>query len=154
MISTQVPVFGLFAVLGGGCCFPSCLTVANFMLLAAIGFSRNTVTPSGLRWPSRQQRLLGSGMLGAFRVFKARLRALRSFRRFMNIFGLIADRRNHCVPLVPQSLRNVSSRSLRDTSILTAPSEKRVPSKSIGIALSQAPDSLVETAANQVQAAR
>ncbi|KAL7668609.1 hypothetical protein ACOME3_009305 [Neoechinorhynchus agilis] len=33
----------------------------------------NTVTPSGLR-PSSRQKLLGSRMLGAFTVFKARLR--------------------------------------------------------------------------------
>ncbi|KAL7676317.1 hypothetical protein ACOME3_002571 [Neoechinorhynchus agilis] len=35
MISTQDPVFCPSAFLSGGCCSPSCLSVANFMLLAA-----------------------------------------------------------------------------------------------------------------------
>ncbi|KAL7667409.1 hypothetical protein ACOME3_010776 [Neoechinorhynchus agilis] len=36
MISTQVPVFGLFAFFSDDCC-STCLTAANFILLAAIG---------------------------------------------------------------------------------------------------------------------
>ncbi|KAL7668297.1 hypothetical protein ACOME3_009004 [Neoechinorhynchus agilis] len=44
--------------------------------------------------------------------------------------------------------------SLRDTAILTVSSERRVPTKAIWTALSQAPDSLVEAAANRVRFTR
>ncbi|KAL7672743.1 hypothetical protein ACOME3_007624 [Neoechinorhynchus agilis] len=86
----------------------------------------NTVTPSGLRSSSRQS-LLGS-------------KRLDSFTNIQDL--LIASRRDHRVQMVPRSLRNGSDGMCTLRSLLSRRREG---------ALSQAPDSLVEAAANRVQ---